>query len=148
MSVNSNPWNPSAVAISKVKDPLPKPIFCNCCGGDVRIAGHGEVYGKCYGKYPWVYLCDSCGAYVGMHPFTDLPLGTLAGLETRKARNYSKRPFEKIWRDGYMTRNEAYQWLSEKLAISKKDCHFGMFDEQTCKKAYVFCLEYLGAYNG
>lgn len=142
MSVNSNPWNPSQTAINKVKDPLPVPVVCNCCNGSVRVAGHGEVYGKTYGKYPWMYLCEDCGAYVGMHPFTNIPLGTLADAATRKARNYSKKPFEEIWQSGIMTRTEAYRWLAKEMGKTTAECHFGLFTKEECNKAYAICKEF------
>lgn len=131
------PWNPSRKATKRVKNPVPAPDDCRFCGGDVRIAEHKEIYrsGQNYGDWPWVYLCRDCRAYVGMHPFTNIPLGTLADDETRRMRKAAKKPFEQLHRSGRMTRDQAYQALADKLGISVALCHFGWFDAATCRRA-------------
>lgn len=136
------PSNPSEESKRRVRDPLPAPVCCNCCGGVVRVATHKEIYGKDYGKYPWAYLCVGCGAYVGLHPFTDIPLGTLADAETRQARNNCKKPFEKIWQSGMMSRTEAYRWLADKMGKTTAECHFGLFNKRECQAAYEICKNF------
>jgi len=140
------PWKPSKKAITRVKNPLPKPEQCNCCGcNSVVIKSNAEIYGRTYGKWPWIYICEGCDSYVGMHPFTDIPLGTLADAATRDARKECKAPFEALYRTGKMARNEAYQKLANKLGIPKEECHFGWFDIVMCNKAAVAAREiYLG----
>lgn len=97
----------SRKALKRIKDALPKPTACNCCSAPVELVENSEIYnGRSFGDWPYAYLCRSCGAYVGLHPDTDLPLGTLADKRLRDARKVSKAPFEMIWRD-YMTRTEA-----------------------------------------
>ncbi len=147
--MNKTPWGPSKRAIKRVKNPLPKPEQCNCCGREgVVIKSNAEIYGRAYGEWPWVYICEGCGSYVGMHPFTDIPLGTLADLAdaaTREARKECKAPFEALHRTGKMTRSDAYQKLADKLGIPKEECHFGWFDAAMCKKAAAAAREiYLG----
>ncbi|PHM37141.1 zinc-finger-containing protein [Xenorhabdus innexi] len=136
------PWNPSTRAIKKVKDPLPTPTQCHYCDGNIAIVSHKAVYGKDYGNWPWLYICTACKAYVGMHPFTDIPLGTLADKETRAARNRCKPHFERIWKSGKLTRTDAYKWLAEKLGINPGECHFGWFDAEMCHKAESICREF------
>lgn len=126
-------------AVAKVKNPLPVPTTCNICGHGVRLATHQEVYGRDFSDWPYLYYCDDCGAYVGIHPFTDIPLGTLADLSTRSARKHCKEPFERIWRCGYMKRREAYAWLAEALNIPVEECHFGWFDVSRCYQARGLC---------
>ncbi len=53
---------------------------------------------KCNEDWPWVYICEGCGSYVGMHPFTDIPLGTLADAATREARKECKAPIQRCAR--------------------------------------------------
>jgi hypothetical protein len=142
------PWNPSAKAIARVKDPLPPPIECPHCHdldpnsprfcepfNHIEIVNNEEIYGRSYGEWPWVYQCQQCEAYVGMHPFTNIPLGTLADGPTRQARKQCKEPFENLYRSGRMSRSDAYARLAEKLGIPASKCHFGMFDVAQCKKA-------------
>ncbi len=136
MSQEKTPMNPSKKAIARVKNPLPVPVACPHCAAAVRIATHAEIYhGRSYGEWPWAYLCEDCGAYVGMHPFTNIPLGTLATEEIRAARQSCKAPFERLYRGGAMSRTEAYKVLASALDIPVSECHFGWFDVAMCKKA-------------
>jgi hypothetical protein len=140
--MTKTPWNPSARALARVKNPLPAPTQCPFCSQKVVIANNAEVYGRAYGEWPWVYRCtgQKCGAYVGMHPFTNIPLGTLADAPTRQARTQAKAIFNPIWESGHMTRSEAYAWLAGQLGIPVAECHVGWFDVQTCQRAAAVCL--------
>lgn len=129
-------------ALKKVKHALPVPSTCQC-GGTVELVDNKEIYGKSTGVWPYAYLCRSCSARVGLHPNTDLPLGTLAGPELRKARNICKDSFESIWTERYMSRTAAYKWLAKKLKIAPYKCHFGLFDIAACEQAKDICDEYL-----
>lgn len=131
------PANPSKTATKRVKNPLPVPTVCNMCGGTVVIKTHVDIYGRDYSDWPWAYGCDVCDSYVGMHPFTNIPLGTLADKATRAARNKAKAPFEVIHKQGYLTRKEAYYQLSKHLGIPFEHCHFGWFDIDMCEKALI-----------
>lgn len=134
MTKGKSPSNPSKTATAKVKNPLPIPEVCRYCDAEVKVATHIEIYGIVYGRWPFTYCCSNCRAYVGMHPFTNIPLGTLADAETRQARAKSKNLFNPIWENGYMTRSEAYQWIANELGIPIEECHFGWFDTKTCNK--------------
>ena len=120
---------------------LPIPKKCNICGGVVIKTNNCAVYGRNIGKWPFIYLCNNCGAYVGLHTTTDIPLGTLADERTRDARTTYKPFFNSIWQKGFMTRTEAYKELAHYLGISKSECHWGLFDVDRCKKAHEFYLK-------
>ena len=137
------PFNPSKKATARVKDPLAAPSHCHLCSGEVRIATHQEVYGRDFSKWPYLYLCEACGAYVGLHPFTAIPLGTLADKNTRDARKKCKVPFESIWKSGLMTRTQAYYWLASAMGIPARECHFGWFSAEQCHAAYHHCMSLL-----
>jgi len=128
------PWNPSRMAIARVKNALPAPTICPHCAGKVEIAKNSEIYGREYGEWPWAYLCRGCCAYVGMHPFTAIPLGTLADEPTRDARKRAKAAFNPLWESRRMTRSEAYSWLASQLDIAVGACHVGWFDVATCER--------------
>ena len=86
-------------AIRRVTAPMPAPEFCRYCRSTVSIRSNAAVYGgREYGAWPYVYLCDSsdCGAYVGIHPHTDIPLGTLADRELRESRKINKGAFLRL----------------------------------------------------
>lgn len=114
------------------------PITCPYCGSEVEICKNDKVYGKTYGDWPWIYRCkkDACDTHVGMHPFTNIPLGTLANSPLRRARKESKEVFQRVWmQGGSKTRTEAYSWLAHLLDIPVASCHFGWFDIDTCHRA-------------
>lgn len=33
----------------------------------------------------------------------------------------------------------AYRWLAGQLGIDAKDCHVGIFDDDTCRRAIAIC---------
>ncbi|MEQ7780274.1 zinc-finger-containing protein [Xanthomonas hortorum pv. hederae] len=139
-----DPWHPSSAAIARVKNALPAPTRHDC-GGSVEIRSHREVFGRIYSNWPWVYFCTHCQARVGMHPFTDIPLGTLADEPTRNARTAAKTLFEQLWRraDSPLSRSAAYAWLASQLSLPMSACHFGLFDIATCERARLACRQYL-----
>lgn len=144
MSEPKTPWNPSRRALARVKNPLPAPTHCLFCASPVAIVNNAEIYGREYGEWPWAYRCTgkNCHAYVGMHPFTNIPLGTLADAPTRQARTRAKAVFNPIWQSRRMTRSEAYAWLAGQLGIvNVEECHIGWFDVQTCQRVVAACLQ-------
>lgn len=136
-----SPWNPSRKATARVSNPLPAPTECPFCGGPVEIAHHDDIYGRPFGDWPWAYLCKPCDAYVGMHPFTNIPLGTLANKELRTARKNCKPAFERLHQHGRWDRSEAYRALADRMGIPVEECHFGWFDRQQCEAAKRASLE-------
>lgn len=135
----------SKTAERRVRDRLPIPTSCPHCHGVVVFANNAEVYGRAYGDWPWLYLCQNaqCRAYVGTHPNTALPLGTLATADIRLARKKAKEPFDRLWQSGQMSRTNAYSWLAGKLGIPVAACHFGWFDAEQCAVALAVLTEAL-----
>ena len=133
------PWNPSRSATARVKDVLPPPETCPYCGGPVELVNNSEIYGREYGKWPWAYRCMPCEAYVGLHPYTNLPLGTLANYELREARKRAKSLFQPLWQNMRTTRSGAYHWLAQRMGIPPERCHFGWFTLEQCQQAYEIC---------
>jgi hypothetical protein len=133
--------NPSRKACARVKDPMPAPTDCPYCEHHVSIRHHVEVYnGRSFSEWPWMYVCDMCGARVGMHPFTNIPLGTLADEETREARKRCKPAFERLWQELGWQRDIAYAWLAKQLGIQPAQCHWGLFYPETCERARQLCV--------
>jgi len=125
-------------ALARVKGPLPVPTVCRYCQGVVELVGNETVYGSPFGQWPYLYLCTGCRAYVGLHPDTDIPLGTLADKDLRLARKSAKALFLAANED--VSRSSAYQWLADQMGIDVSDCHFGWFDIHQCRQAKVACL--------
>ncbi|KUE88916.1 hypothetical protein ASL20_09855 [Cupriavidus necator] len=143
-SAAETPWNPSRRATARVKNPLPALIHCPYCSAPVDVESNAEIYGREYGDWPWAYRCagKNCHAYVGLHPFTNIPLGTLADAPTREACKRAKAAFYPLWQSGSMTRDEAYVWLAGALGIAiSEECHIGWFDVQTCQRVMAMCLQ-------
>ncbi len=129
------PWNPSRRAVARVRNPLPVPETCQHCGSACAIVGNEHIYGRPYGEWPWAILCSGCRAYVGLHPYTGIPLGTLATPLMREARQRAKYVFNQLWENGRMTRSEAYAWLAGELGIADVEhCHIGWFDVAQCQR--------------
>ena len=133
----ATPWNPSRRATARVTAPLPVPTECRHCGARVDLVSNSAVYGKPFGPWPWAFLCQNrdCGAYVGLHPFTGIPLGTLATRSIRNARLRAKAVFNPLWESKAMTRAEAYAWLAAELGIEDvQQCHIGWMDVAGCNR--------------
>lgn len=137
------PWNPSRKATARVTNPLPWPKVCNCCGGPVDCVSNAQIYGREFGEWPWAFQCLHCRAYVGLHPFTGIPLGTLADGPMRDARKRAKAAFNPLWQDQRMTRTQAYAWLAGALGIANvEECHIGWFDAATCDRVVTACRNF------
>lgn len=132
----------SRKALKRVKDRVAIPTLCRYCNGPVRIANNAEVYGgREFGEWPFIYLCEVCRAYVGLHPFTDLPLGLMADADLRDARKAAKIPFAALVKHKFKgNRSLAYQWLSFKMSIPVAECHFGMMEEDLANQALEICF--------
>lgn len=141
------PWHPSVRATERVPDPMPVPTVCSCCGAHaIEIRHHTQIYhGHEFGEWPWAYVCSACGAMVGMHPFTSIPLGTLADGPLRRLRKACKQPFNLLWVHKRMTRDEAYAALAKHLGIPAAQCHFGLLDDATCRAARDWAVDQLRA---
>lgn len=135
------PFDPSKTATARVKNPAPIPTSCPHCAAPVKLVNNSEIYnGKSYGEWPWAYLCTGCRAYVGLHPFTAIPLGTLATAAIRTARMRAKDAFNPLWQSGKVGRSEAYHWLARQMGIANpEECHIGWFDVEQCAAVVAVC---------
>jgi hypothetical protein len=112
-----------------------KMVACShCLTGTVLVTGE-KIYPHredLYHKKFW--LCEKCGAYVGCHGDSEVPLGTPANANLRYWRRKAHENFDPIWRSKKMTRTGAYSWLASRLGISADRCHIGMFTEEQCQE--------------
>lgn len=109
---------------------------CPYCVKPAELVTGMEVYGKWQEKFFW--RCQGCDAYVGCHPGTKTPLGSLANANLRDARSHAHAMFDPLWQSGKMTRSEAYAKLAEFLNIPVEACHIGYFDEYLCYRTIDF----------
>ena len=117
--------------LARINDPLPAPTTCRFCKGTVELVNNSLFYGREYG-WPLAYACSSCGARVGCHPGTNIPLGTLADKATMRARNAAHAAFDPLWKGkGKGMRSKAYRALSKALG---KPGHISWLDAHECMK--------------
>lgn len=130
-------------AVSRVKDKVPVPTRCRYCGSDVTLVDNKIIYGKSFHSWPYAYLCQGkgCGAYVGVHPNTAVPLGTLADKPLRMARKRTKGRFIALMKEKSWPRKRAYAWLASQLHIPVRDCHFGWFEKDMLDKVATAVLK-------
>lgn len=121
---------------------MEKPTICRYCGSLVVYTSNAEIYGKEYGTGK-CYLCRNCRAFVGVHPGTDTPLGTLANEELREWRKEAHFWFDRIWKKPtrITTRYNAYGYLARKMGLPREETHIGMFEIEQCKKVIEFSKE-------
>lgn len=119
--------------VARIKDALPAPTTCRFCNGTVELVNKSIFYGGRQYGWPLAYACSSCGARVGCHPGTNIPLGTLADKATMAARKAAHEAFDPLWRDkGPGARSRAYKALG--AALGTRAAHISWMDAHECLK--------------
>ena len=114
-------------------------IRCPYCGSVAILREDSYVYGK-YAKGNMVYVCSRyphCDAYVNVQPGTTLPKGTLANKALRKKRIKAHQIFDKIWKCGILSKQDAYRWMSDKLCLDMRQTHIGLFNDYLCDQVIL-----------
>lgn len=114
--------------------------ICPYCKKPPVYVDSKEIYGVSHGM---MFLCRPCKAYCGVHPNTNIPLGRLANKSLREWRIKAHAAFDPLFKSNYMTRPEAYAWLSFNLKLPIIVTHIGMFGVDTCKKVVELCKKEL-----
>ena len=113
-----------------------KSIHCPYCGGTAVLRDASYVYGG-ESSCKRLYVCQhypSCDAYVGVHKGTQTPKGTLADGDLRNLRIQAHRMFDMIWKNGILTRKNAYRWIQDKFSLRSDQAHIGNFSEYMCRR--------------
>lgn len=117
---------------------------CNYCGAAAELKTGADVYPhrpELAQKNIWV--CFPCDARVGCHDGTERPMGVLANPELRMARREAHEKFDKVWKQGHVTRTVAYQMLAKQMRMSAKRCHIGQFSVKQCRQV-IFIVKSWG----
>ena len=117
--------------------------MCPYCNAPAVLVTGREIYPHrpdLYAKH--FYRCAPCDAVVGCHPGTKHPLGRLANAELRQAKMAAHAAFDPLWKQGRMTRRQAYAWLAERLALPDRECHIGWFDPARCARVVAVCTSF------
>lgn len=126
----------------KRKNRKPETIHCHC-GAVARRVDRSVVYGE---SSMWgggdLYVCShypECDSYVSADRITGKPLGTLAGKELRRLRIRTHELFDQLWKQGLMTRDDAYRWIGDRYGLPRGYVHIAMFSEYMCRSVIRDC---------
>lgn len=117
--------------------------ICVECGGKGRMTSGKALHPSKPDLHSRIFFVCDCGAWVGCHPGTGVPLGHPAGTATRHLRFVAHNQFDLLWkgepgrdyRASQKFRQRAYAWLARELGVPVADCHFGLFDAETLRRA-------------
>ncbi len=107
------------------------------------ISGSPVVYRSADGIYhdnskgTMLYVCShypECDAYVRVHAGTNIPVGSLARHELRTLRRTAHHYFDQLYQSGYMSKQDAYQWLADLICAPLSEAHIGYLGEYYCKR--------------
>lgn len=109
------------------------PPFCKSCRRLAELTIGAEIYPdrNDLAEKPF-WICRGCDAYVGTHPGSKRPLGSLAGKQTRVARMMAHKAFDRLWKGGKMSRSKAYKLLGKKIGVS--NVHIGESGFKRCRR--------------
>lgn len=94
----------------------------------VKCSGEECMDGAVCTNYP------ECDAYVRVHAGTNIPVGSLANHELRTLRRTAHHYFDQLHQSGYMSKQDAYQWLADLIAAPLSEAHIGHLGEYYCKR--------------
>lgn len=118
----------------KKKRRHPSGSSCPYCGGTVILRSADGIY-RDNSRRTMLYVCSRyprCDAYVRTYPGTTKPMGTLANGKLRALRNEAHKYFDQLYKDGQMTRQDAYKWLADLLCVPQSEAHIGYVGEYYC----------------
>lgn len=93
---------------------------CPHCGAAMILRPASEIYHDAKSDRK-LYVCHNypaCNTYVAAHPNTDKPMGVPANGDLRNLRIQAHRKFDLIWKNGIMTREEAYRWFADSFGLT------------------------------
>lgn len=116
---------------------------CPYCGRSSVLRPAEYVYGDdTIVEGSMLYVCSgypACNSYVGVHEGTKRPKGFLANSELRNKRIRAHRAIDSLVKNGYMSKNEVYAWLSCRLNLPPEETHIGYFSDYLCGQATLEC---------
>ena len=119
----------------------PVSIKCPYCGKSAVLRKASYVY-KEMAAEEYVYVCSNypgCNSYVGVHSGSIEPKGTLANGDLRNKRIHAHKLFDKIWKQGIMSRANAYHWMRDRFGLSDEQAHIGKFNDYMCDQLMAEC---------
>jgi hypothetical protein len=121
-------------------------ITCPYCSGYSQLVNGTVIYPHRpdLAKLKF-WLCRPCWAYTGTHINSKrhAPKGRLANAELRAAKIAAHAAFDPKWRNGGMSRKEAYKWLQTVMQREEQP-HIGWMDVNECKEVVALCSSQKG----
>lgn len=108
---------------------------CPYCGAPAILRSADGIYYD-NSRDAMLYVCSNypqCDAYVRVHPGTKIPMGTMANHRVRELRRQAHHEFDKLYKSGIMTRQEAYYWLAYMISAPLSQAHIGYLGEYYCE---------------
>ena len=109
---------------------------CPYCGSPVIYRSADGIYHDNRND-TMLYVCyhyPECDSYVRVHAGTKIPVGSLANHELRSLRRTAHHYFDQLYECGYMSKQEAYQWLADLIMAPLSEAHIGHLGEYYCKQ--------------
>lgn len=53
--------------------------------------------------------------------------------DLKSLRTYTHNAFDELWKNGGLTRSEAYEWLAEAMNLPAKKAHIALFTANQCR---------------
>ena len=122
----------------KAKSAAPR---CPYCGKPAKLISAAGILPP-QSKVSKVYACGDypeCDVYVCVHPGTDVAMGTLADAKLRRLRQEAHRCFDRLYKDGLMSKTDAYAWLADRTWLPRQQAHIGCFGEYHCQLVIQEC---------
>ena len=107
---------------------------CPYCGSHTILRSADGIYRE-NSRQEMLYVCKNypaCDSYVRVQKGTTIPLGTVANRELRELRAEAHRQFDKLYKRGYMSKHDAYQWLGGILGVPAKNAHIAQLSVLSC----------------
>ena len=119
----------------------PQSMRCPYCGAPMVIRPAEEIYRRktnaerllVCSRYP------ECNTYAQFIPGTDELMGNPADPALRRLRDHAHRSFDRVWKKGYMSRDDAYHWMADFLGLRRDQAHIGRFDTYRCRRVISKC---------
>lgn len=111
-------------------------LRCPYCGSLAVLRSADGIYHD-NSKGVMLYVCrkyPECDAYVRVHAGTNIPMGSLANQELRTLRRTAHYYFDQLYQTGFMTKQDAYQWLADLVSAPLSEAHIGHLGEYYCKQ--------------
>lgn len=128
----------------------PSTIRCCYCGSSVALRSAEGIVPE-FKPGTMLYVCrnyPACDSYVKVHPGTKRPMGSLANKELRTLRRKAHFHFDQLYETGFMSREDAYEWLSATLGLPMEKAHIGQLGPYYCQQVIDESKKLLYAQKG